>query len=108
MLHKIKTIEDIQNIEPVYPQYVVDEARRIAEILDMNYNNSGMDGGYIVLLENETDTEELKEHIDYSTEPIELLKIIGDYVSLLFLPATEYSISVIMPRKYYNRKDYKI
>ncbi len=108
MLYKIKTIEDIQNIEPVYPRYVVDEARRIAEILDMNYNNSGMDGGYIVLLEDEADTEELKEHIDYSTEPIELLKIIDDYVSLLFLPATEYSISVIMPRKYYNRKDYKI
>ena len=44
MLHKIKTIEDIQNIESVYPSYVVDEARRIAEILDMNYNNSGIDG----------------------------------------------------------------
>lgn len=105
MLYKIKSISDISIISGIFPQYVIDEASRIAEILDTNYNNYGMDGGYIVLIENERDTEELKRCIDYCSEPLELLRVIGDYVSLLFLPATEYSISVIMPKKIYCGKE---
>ena len=105
MIYKVKSLKDISVISSIFPQYVVDEASRIAEILDTNYNNYGMDGGYIVLIENERDTEELKRCIDYCSEPVELSRIIDDYISLLLLPATEYSISVIMPKIIYYGKE---
>ena len=76
MIYKVKSMKDIPVISSIFPQYVVDEASRIAEILDTNYNNYGMDGGYIVLIENERDTEELKRCIDYCSEPVELSRVI--------------------------------
>lgn len=72
------------------------EAERIAEILDKSHNSQGYDGGYIVVAESQEDFNVIKnECVDYTTEPIEIYREIGCYVSILFLPATEYSISIL-------------
>lgn len=72
------------------------EEERIAEILDNSYNSQGYDGGYIAVAESQEDFNIIKSKcVDYTTEPIEIYREVGCCVSLLFLPATEYSISVL-------------
>ena len=78
---------------------VQSEIQRVMEILDENYNDKGIDGGYIVILES---------HADMGLCPVDMARAVyefadliktssEDYVSVLYLVGTEYSITVIMP-----------
>lgn len=92
---KLKSKSDLHKLNGI-PTDIRNEAERIAEILDNSYNSQGYDGGYIVVAESQEDFNAIKNKcVDYTTEPIEIYREVGCCVSLLFLPATEYSISIL-------------
>lgn len=92
---KLKSKSDLHKLNGM-PTDIRNEAERIAEILDTNYNTHGYDGGYIVVAEAQEDFNDIKnECVDYTTEPIEIYREVGCCISLLFLPATEYSVSIL-------------
>ena len=97
MLYKFRTKSEIGSLSQ-FPKSVISELEKITGTLDTCYNRFGHDGGYALVAENISDMQEVKaHHIDYTTEPPEVIKEINGFVSVLYLPATEYSISVIMP-----------
>ena len=97
MLYKIRTKSEVGSLGQ-FPQIVISELENITGTLDTCYNRFGNDGGYALVAENVADLQEVKaHHIDYTTEPVELIREINGFASVLYLPATEYSISVIMP-----------
>lgn len=98
MLYQFRTREEATTLADRIPDYVLNQLCNVAEILDSCYNSHGIDGGYILLAENVQDVEDIRRiYIDYSTEPVESVKKLNDYLSVLYLPATEYSITVVLP-----------
>ena len=92
---KLKSKDDLYKLNGMATD-IRNEAERIAEILDDSYNSQGYDGGYIVVAETREDFNVIKnECVDYTTEPIEIYREIGCCVSILFLPAIEYSVSIL-------------
>ncbi|MCM1165939.1 MAG: hypothetical protein NC299_08325 [Lachnospiraceae bacterium] len=92
---KVKTKSDLDKLNGLCFNIQI-EAERIVAILDEHYNSHGYDGGCVVIAETEQDFNVIKnECVDYTTEPIEVYREVGCCVSLLFLPATEYSVSVL-------------
>lgn len=94
----IRTKSDIKAI-PYLPMEVIREAERVLAILDENYTHQGMDGGSVVILEGHADialcpvdiASSVYEFADRIKAPYE------DYISVLYLIGTEYSITVIIP-----------
>ena len=98
MLYQLRTKAEALTLADRVPNYVLNQLCDVAEILDSCYNSHGIDGGYILLAENIQDIEDIKRiHVDYSDEPVENVKKLNDYLSILYLPATEYSITVVLP-----------
>lgn len=104
---KIRSLKEIYKASHL-PMEVQDEIIRVVEILDDNYNNINIDGGYIVILESgeEVDYFVGKPYADLGigVEDYEFADKIetestDDYVSILYLIGTEYSVTVIMPLK---------
>lgn len=101
MLYKIKTKSEIQALLHTLPKEVISEAGRVAEILDNCYNSQGIDGGFILIAENNFDLQTVKhEYLDYTNEIYEFKDDIGDWVSVLYLTGTEYSVTLITKSKY--------
>lgn len=97
MLYKFRTKAEVGEIANL-PAEVISELQNITGTLDTCYNRFGHDGGFVLFAETVEDLQEVKaQHLDYTTEPPELIREINGFVSVLYLPATEYSISVIMP-----------
>ena len=97
MLYKFRTKSEIGSLSQ-FPKSVISELEKITGTLDTCYNRFGHDGGYALVAETVADLQEVKaHHIDYTTEPPEIIREINGFVSVLYLPATEYSISIIMP-----------
>ena len=93
---KLRSTSEMRNMEHLHDD-IFYEVKRTTGILDMCYNCDGIDGGYVVIAENEEDLWRIKEEcVDYTTEPIEQIIRHGCCVNVLFLPATEYSVSIIM------------
>lgn len=80
-----------------FPEGVSKEVIRVLKILKEYYGNYGIDGGYVLIVENKDDIEHIPVNIaDY--EFADRIKTpIGDYVSVLYLTGTEYSVTVIIP-----------
>ncbi len=98
MLYKIRTKSEITRLQNVFPKCVTEELERVTYTLDTCYNRFGHDGGYALVAESIADLAEVKaHHIDYTTEPAEIVKQINGFMSVLYLPATEYSVSLIFP-----------
>lgn len=103
MLYKICTKADIAKLPIQISQAVKIEIERVADIFDVNYNCYNVDGGYILLAENLDDVLEIiHEHLDFTLNQWELADMItcddgSDYVSLLYLIATEYAIQLLLP-----------
>lgn len=92
----LRSTSQMRNMEHLHKD-ILYEVKRTAGILDMYYNSRGIDGGYVVIAECTEDLERIKEEcIDYTTEPIEVITRHGCCLNILFLPATEYSISIIL------------
>ena len=67
MLYKIKTKSEVDTIRNKLPEAVITEALRVADFLDIWYNSIDMDGGYILIAEDITDLNTVKnEYFDYS------------------------------------------
>ena len=97
MLYKFRTKAEVTEADSP-PAEVVSELENITGTLDPCYNRFGHDGGFALFAETVEDLQEVKAlHLDYTTEPPELIREINCFVSILYLPATEYSISLIMP-----------
>lgn len=102
MLIKIKTKSQLGRLCHL-PIEVVAEAERVTSILDENYNNNNVDGGYVLIAESADDLETIiSGYFDYREIPFEFANRIicsssDDYVSVLYLLGTEYSATVIMP-----------
>ena len=85
------------------PIEVVAEAERVTSILDENYNNNNVDGGYVLIAESVDDLETIiNGFFNYREIPFEFVNRVNcsssdDYVSILYLLGTEYSATVIMP-----------
>ena len=89
MLYQFRTKAEALTLVDRIPNYVLNQLCDVAGILDSCYNSHGIDGGYILLAENIQDVEDIKRiHVDYSTEPVENVKKLNDYLSILYLPAT--------------------
>lgn len=98
MLYQFRTKAEALTLADRVSNYVLNQLCDVAGILDSCYNSHGIDGGYILLAENIQDIEDIRIiHVDYSTEPVENVKKLNDYLSILYLPATEYSITVVLP-----------
>ena len=98
MLYQFRTKAEALTLADRIPNCVLNQLCDVAGILDSCYNSHGIDGGYILLAENIHDVEDIRRiHVDYSTEPVENVKKLNDYLSILYLPATEYSITVVLP-----------
>lgn len=56
-------------------------------------------GGYVVLIEDEKDISTLKakKNIDLKTTHFEYVDIVGDYLDLLVLVMSDYSVSILIP-----------
>ncbi len=93
---KLRSTSEMSNMEHLHED-VLYEVKRTAGILDMYYNSQGIDGGYVVVAERKEDLQRIREEcIDYTAEPVEQIIRHGCCVNVLFLPATEYSVSIIM------------
>ena len=97
MLYKVKSKSEVCNLSD-FPDAVISELESITATLDACYNRFGYDGGYALVAENITDLQEVKaNYLDYTTEPPEVIREINGFMSVLYLPATEYSVSLIFP-----------
>ena len=94
----LKTKSDTKAI-PHLPIEVICEAERVLDILDENYAHCGMDGGSVVILQDHADIELCPVDINSSVyEFADRIKTSSiDYLSVLYLIGTEYSITLIMP-----------
>ena len=96
MLYKIKTQTEVQSLPNHLPPEVVDEAMRVAEIIDTHYNSQGIDGGFILIAEDKASLEKVRQdYLDYTQEIYEFKDSIGEWMSILYLIGTEYSITLI-------------
>ncbi|MGN0679704.1 MAG: hypothetical protein ACI4JS_08590 [Oscillospiraceae bacterium] len=99
MLYKFRTKAEALTLSSTIPSEVLSHIINVCDILDDNYNSHGIDGGYILVAESVQDLLDIKaHHLDYTTEPIELRWLINGYISVLYLPATEYSVTVVLPQ----------
>ena len=102
MLIKIKSRSQLDTVSHL-PMEVVEEVKRVVTILDENYNDLNVDGGYVLIAEFADDLETIiGRHFDYREIPFEFANRIkcsssDDYVSVLYLLGTEYSATVITP-----------
>lgn len=97
MLYQFRTKSEAMTLADRFPPEVLEQLCDIAATMDSCYNSHGIDGGYILLAENVHDVEDIKRiHLYYTTEPVELVKHINHYISALYLPATEYAVTIVM------------
>ena len=97
MLYKLRTKAELYSLSNL-PRDILPELENITGTLDACYNRFGYDGGYALVAENITDLQEVKaNYLDYTTEPPEVIREINGFMSVLYLPATEYSVSLIFP-----------
>lgn len=97
----LRTKSDVDGLMQKYPQTVIDECTRLVKIYDDNYNCDSKDGGFVAVIENESDLSYVKTHyVDYDGMPFEFADDIPDseFVSVLFLVGTEYGINLIIPK----------
>ena len=74
MLYKFRTKSEVSSLGQ-FPQPVIAELESITGTLDTCYNRFGHDGGYALVAETVADLQEVKaHHIDYTTEPAELIR----------------------------------
>lgn len=101
MIYKITTKSAIAEIEGKLPDRVITEVKRVTDILDTYYYSQGMDGGYILIAEDIADLNRVKsEYFDYTNEIYELTDNMDDWISILYLIGTEYSVTLITKSKY--------
>jgi len=102
MLIKIQTKSQLDMIKHLQVE-VFNEAKRVVTILDENYNDFNIDGGYVLIAENADDLQKIiGYYFDYINTIYEFVNKIkcssGDeYVSILYLLGTEYSATLIAP-----------
>ncbi len=103
MIRYVRTASDVDNIRGIYPDDVIAECERLVGIYDEYYNCKGIDGGFVVIAENDADMEIIKNtYVDYTDMPYEAVDVIGAYASVLYIVGTEYAIDVIMPVGIFN------
>ena len=98
LLYRIRTQNDLKMIMGSFPLAVADEAERVIALLDENYENGK--GGFVAVVENELDLEELQHyHLDCQKDVCEFADVLGDsgFISVLYIVGTEFAINVIMP-----------
>lgn len=100
MLFQLRTKAEALTLTSRVPAEVLSHICEVCAILDDNYNSHGVDGGYLLLAENVQDLLDIRaHHLDYTTEPIEFLRRINDYISVLYLPATEFGVTIVLPQE---------
>lgn len=106
MLHIIGTQKDLQNFEGLVSNEVYQRVTTISIILDENYGSDRNiyedDGGYICIVENDNDTEELKvlHGLDLSSMTPEYCTSLSDkWVELLVLCNNEFGISIFLSKE---------
>lgn len=96
MLYKIRTMTESKTIENKFPDDVIAKVSRVAEILDTYYDSQGIDGGYILITEYIADLNCVRDkYFDYTDTIYEFKDEIDEWVSLLYLIGTEYSVTLI-------------
>ena len=97
MIYKLKRKTDVALITGKFPYEVISEAERIADILDIYYNSQDVDGGYILIAEDIADLVCIKEYyFDYENTLYEFKDVLSkDWISILYLIGTEYSVTLI-------------
>ena len=100
---ELGTVKDMVQIEN-HALPLRESVKVVLEILDNNY---GEDrdvkrdlGGYVVIVENEQDFEELKNlNIDVNVDIPEFVDVIGnnEYTNTLLILSCDYAVSIIAP-----------
>lgn len=103
MLYIVGTQKKAEKLQGLLPKEVFEEITRIANILDDNYGVDRdifeEDGGYICIVENDTDVAELnaKHEVDLSEAIPEICTKISDgWLNALILCNNEFGINVIL------------
>ncbi|SDP73233.1 hypothetical protein [Clostridium gasigenes] len=95
---KIYKKEHLKAVNPKYSKKIIQEVDEIITLLDKNYGpyrNVDFDlGGYVLILEDKLDVDDIKKVLLKGLEP-EYTDIIEDYTSSLYLLSSDYSIVVI-------------
>ncbi|MBR3909818.1 MAG: hypothetical protein IKM31_07470 [Oscillospiraceae bacterium] len=102
MLYKIGTVQELRNLVLPFPEIVRKEAEGHLAILDSAYGEMRdwrTDGGYVAMLENETDLPLLWELVGRNADVEWAKKVTGEteYAILLFLLGDDYAVIAIMP-----------
>ena len=103
MLYIIGTQKDSEKIKGLFPIEVFKEVSDISNILDENYGSDRDvfedDGGYICILENNNDVEELKSKYEldlYEAIPEYCTKLSDEWLNVFILCNNEFGINVIL------------
>jgi len=100
---ELGTVKDMVKIEN-HSLPLKESVQAVLEILDSNYGENRdvkRDlGGYVVIVEDEQDLEELNNiHIDVNTAIPEFVDVIGnnEYTNTLLILSSDYAVSIIAP-----------
>ena len=103
MLYIIGTQKDSENIKGLFTIEVISEVTNISKILDENYGSDREifedDGGYICIIENDKDVEELKSKYEldlYEAIPEYCTKLSDEWLDVFILCNNEFGINVIL------------
>lgn len=120
MLYIVGTVQQAEKTRGIFSPVIFQRVFELAEILDENYgkdrNIFGDDGGYICIVENESDIKELK--LSYGVDIGMLTEeysnpITDDYIEVLFLFNNEFGMTLIAPielepiKRFSNERPFK-
>ncbi|MDD3571255.1 MAG: hypothetical protein PHY44_09170 [Lachnospiraceae bacterium] len=106
MLYIVGTQKEAKKLKKLLPKKVFVEVMGTAKIIDETYGADRdvfeEDGGYICIVENDTDVTELKTKYEmdlYTTNPEYCTKLSKEWLNVLILCNNEFAITVLLSTK---------
>ena len=100
MVFKLGTVEDMNKL-PIIESTIHEYIKYLLLVLDSEYgidrDIDSNDGGYVVLVTENTGKDEIKEVFDYTKHTVEYVEIGETYSTAVYLLNNEYTVMLIMP-----------
>lgn len=105
MIIKLGTVEEVSRLEGVLSSELFNKVTEVATILDDNYGDRNIYsdyGGYIVVVDNESDLLEYSKVFNYIEEIIEFAEIVEfepTWVQVLYMLSSDFGITIFLPKE---------
>jgi len=100
MVFKLGTVEDMKMLPQLEPS-LRDYIKYLLLVFDSEYgidrDIDNSDGGYVVLVTEDTPMHEVMEVFDYAKHTVEYVEIGETYSTAVYLLNNEYTVMLIMP-----------